>query len=291
MKNEFSLIQATTGQLPAYTLTQQAIALKESALESAALIGKVTNAEENTMAVEAQKGLKEIIALAEKQRKAAKEPLLQLGRQLDAAVAAWVREVDEEYGRISNLVTDFAAAEMRRVREEEEIQRRRLAEIEAQRQAELRRIAEEQARKEREAREAKEAAERAAREAKNQKEREAAAKAAADAELKRKEAEIAAAASVVQSQAVEEKAASAAYAESRPVEATRTAGQVVTYDWKITVTNPYELARCCPDCVKIEPLLTPIKTKLNAGVTVPGIKAEKFIKANVRAGGQKVIEV
>lgn len=90
---------------------------------------------------------------------------------------------------------------------------------------------------------------------------------------------------------VEDKAAEVAYVESRPIAATRAAGEVVKWDWEITVTNRFELARCHPDCVKIEALLTPIKAALNAGRTVVGIEAKKIKVADVRATTRRAIEV
>lgn len=283
MKEETALIVVSSAALPAFAFANQAAELKEAALQSSALIGRVTNADENSKAVGAQSALKDMLRLVERQRKKLKEPLLEAGRELDRQVAAWVTELEQEEGRISNLVTQFAEAEARRVREEEELQRRRLAEIERQRNEELRRLQAEQEAKERAAREAQAAAERAAREAKTAIDREAAKHAAEQAEQQRLAAERAAAESKQREQAIEDQAAAKMYAESRPVQPTREEGQIISYDWAITVTNPWELARCCPDCVKIEPLLTPIKTRLNAGASVPGVKAEKITKANVRS--------
>jgi len=183
-------------------------------------------------------------------------------------------------------------AEQRRIREEEELQRRELARINAEAQAELKRIADETARLEREAREAREAAERQAREATNKKQRAEAERARLEAEALRKESEKAQATAAEQVARVEEKAATAVYAESRPIQATREIGQVVKTDWEITVTNPYDLARCHPDLVKIEPILSGIKARLNEGLEVKGVSARKVTKAGVRAGlPQRAIDV
>lgn len=106
------------------------------------------------------------------------------------------------------------------------------------------------------------------------------------AELERIEREkreaLAAAKTAEQVAVIEETAAAKAYAAARPIETARVAGQVTRTDWTITVLNPYELAKFHPDCVKIEPLMTPIKTALNEGRTLKGIRAEKIIKADVR---------
>lgn len=292
MNPETSLIHSPAAVLPVFTLTSEATQLKESALTSAALIGKVENAEDNALAVNAQKELKRIQNLFEKERKKLKEPLLEAGRQLDRTVSAELFEIEKEAGRLQNLASDFQLSEQRRIREEEELQRRELARIEAEKQAELKRIADETARLEQEAREAREAAEKQAREATNKKQREAAAKAQQEAEALRKESERAQALAAEQSAKVEERAATAIYAESRPIQATRETGQVVKNDWDITVTNPYDLARFHPECAKIEPILTAIKARLNEGLEVKGVKASKKTVASVRAGlPQRAIDV
>ncbi len=217
-------------------------------------------------------------------------------------------DLEKEYGRLTNALSEFQLAEQRRVQEEERLQREEIARIEREKQAELKRIADEQAAREaearrvqaeidRKAREAQEAAAALVREATNKKQRAEAEKAAAEAKKladaafverqkvedvriqQQKEMQVAAA-------KVEETAAAATYVESRPVQATRQAGQVVKTDWEITVTNPWELAKFHPDCVKIEALLSPIKAALNEGRTVKGVKAEKKTVANVRVGSR-----
>ena len=283
MKTDLSLIVAGASQLPVFSLTADAKQLKANALEKAALIGRVTNSEENTRAVNAQRDLKAVQVGFEKQRKKLKEPLLEAGRQLDRTVNEEVDEIDREMGRIAQLTGEFQLAEQRRVREEEELQRRELARIEAEKQAELKRIEEERLRSEREAREAQEAADKAAREAKTKKERLEAERIAAEAEAKRLEAERATALAAQQAAKVEETAAAQTYVESRPIQTTRESGQIVNNDWEIEITNPYELAKYHPDCVKITPLLTPIKAALNDGREVKGVKAKKVITSNVRA--------
>lgn len=292
MTPETSLIASAASVLPVFTLTAEATQLKESALTTAALIGKVENAEDNALAVNAQKELKRIQNLFERERKKLKEPLLEAGRQLDRTVSNELAEIEKEAGRLQNLTSDFQLAEQRRIREEEELQRKEVARIEAEKQAELKRIADETARLEREAREAREAAERQAREATNKKQREAAEKARLEAEALRKESEKSAATAAEKSAQVEEKAATAIYAESRPIQATRETGQVVKTDWEITVTNPYDLARFHPNAVKIEPMLGEIKRMLNEGYEVKGVSARKVTKASVRVGlPQRAIDV
>jgi hypothetical protein len=74
-------------------------------------------------------------------------------------------------------------------------------------------------------------------------------------------------------------------AESVPVyEAVRTEGQRVVADWDVSVSNPYELAKFHPACVKITPLLGEIKTLLRQGISVKGIVATPVVRAGVRVG-------
>jgi predicted secreted protein len=72
-----------------------------------------------------------------------------------------------------------------------------------------------------------------------------------------------------------------------PPQPVRAEGQVVKTDWNITVTNPYELAKFHPACVKIEARLSEIKQLLNDGITVKGITATKVTKASVRVSSDR----
>ena len=278
------IILADKPILPPISISPAALALRDQALAGASLIGKVENADENTKAVRAAIELKRIAQAFERQRKELKEPLLDAGRKLDRIVATELLDVNKELGRIENLTSGFQLAEQRRMREEAELQRKELERIEAERQAELWRIAREQEEIQRKAREAAEAAAKLAADAKNKKDREAARLAAEEARKQAVEAQKAAALAADESRRVQEAAQNAAMAEAKPITATRAVGQLVKTDWEITVINPYELAKFHPDCVKIEPLLTPIKQALNAGITVKGVRAEKKTVASVRVG-------
>jgi len=288
---ETSLILAPAPAFLEPSLNQTLIEMGELALAAAALIGKVENAAENKAAVDAQKGLKEFCRIVEKERVRLNEPALEYSRALMRCKEKAVLDKEQEYGRISNLVSDFQLKERRRVAEEQRKQQEELDRIERERQEELKRIADEQARVELEAKEAREAAERLASEAKSKKQREAAATAQADAKRLADAAQVQAATAQAQSAKVEEKAAEAAYIESRPIVSTKASGQRVVEDWEIQVVNPYELARLHPECVRVEPLLTPIKAALNAGRTINGITFKKIVVSGVRATGRRVVEV
>ena len=305
--NSTDLILADKPTLPVFQIAPGALALRDNALAGAALIGKVENAAQNEQAVKAHIALKAIASSFEKARKTLKEPLLEAGRQLDRCVAKELADVEKEIGRIATLSAGFQLAEQNRIREEQELQRRELERIEREKQAEIARVAREAAEAERKAREAteakareeREAAAKLAREATNKKQREAAEAARVEAEKRAELAKIEAARLAEENAAkaaaemarIQESADAARLAEAKPIESTRTFGQVVKTDWEITVVNPYELAKFHPDCVKIEPLLTPIKQALNMGIAVKGIRAEKKITAGVRLATAAAIEV
>lgn len=311
---ENSLIIASTRALPTFELNTPAKEAITKALVAAALIGKVVDLDSKLIAVRAQQELKGVITALEKSRVELKEPILIAGRKLDGLIAAEKLPLEKEFGRVSNVVKDFDDSERRRVAEEERLQQLELERIEREKQAELKRIADEQAAREAEARRIQEESDRKVREAQeaaaalaaaatNKSQRESAERARqealavqarAEVERQNRENELRAKSesSAAQSAAISEKAAEQTYIESRPIEMTRVDGQVTKTDWEITVLNPWELAKYHPDCVKIEPLLTPIKAALNEGRTIKGIRAEKIIKAGVRVRADRnLIEV
>lgn len=110
----------------AVSFTPQAVQLRDSALEVAALVGKVTNSSEQEDAVRAQTELQRILQLAEKARKAAKEPVLTFGRRIDDAAKEFIAELNSEMTRVSGLVASFQHLEQARLRAAENA---RLAEI------------------------------------------------------------------------------------------------------------------------------------------------------------------
>lgn len=305
----------------------QATKMKEEALGMAALVGKVENAAENEKAFAAQSALAELRRQVEKARVAAKEPVLDFGRKIDAAAKAFVSDIGNEEMRIATLIGDFQQLEQAKARAAEKARQLEAERVERERQAELRRIAEEQARVERERQaelrriaEAEQAAKRAldaeraradqlAREATNAKER-------AEAEKRRKEMEIRAAKEREESERARielERAQALAASESHkafdaanerfnneqaavvsaPVAApVRAEGQTVKTDVEITVSDIWLLAKAHPTCVKIEPRIAEIKTLLAAGVKVAGIITKEVTKSSARTAYQpKAIDV
>lgn len=292
MSEDNQIIVAEKPVLPPFAIAPAALQLRDNALAGSALIGKVENKEQNEAAVAAHAALDKIAKSFRKERERLNQPFLQASRDLMKAVETELIEVDQEIGRVANLRRDFRLAEERRIREEQELQRRELARIEAEKQAELTRIAVAQAEAERQAREAAAAAARLAQEATNKKQREAAVAAKAESDRLAAIATEQAKAAAAKTQMITEAAQVASFAESKPIVATRAPGESNRTDWEIVVVNPYELAKFHPDCVRIEPLLTPIKSALNAGITVKGVRAEKKFTAGVRQfPGRPAIDV
>ena len=224
-----------------------------------------------------------------------------------------IAEEQEAQRRELARIESERIAELARIERERQDAERKAAEQIAAAAREARRIEDQHIAAEQSAIAAEQAAQRAAEEATNAPQREAAARAAREAAAARTEAERQAAEArraneLATSEAARASTAAAtehAYAiaaateradaarsiESAPINATRAAGQVVKDDWKIEITNPWELAKYHPDCVKIEALLAPIKRLLTEGVQVKGVRAEKITVSTVRAGTRTAIDI
>lgn len=110
---------------------------------------------------------------------------------------------------------------------------------------------------------------------------------------RQKQEELAKAQTVEQVAEIQERICEQVRAVSAPVEVPKAEGQIVRYEWEITVPNPHLLAKERPDCVRIEPDLRAIKDLLNAGVEIKSIKAKRVINSTVRTGTRqpKVLDV
>lgn len=297
--------QLVTGgfQFTPFVIKPEVLALREEALSVSALIGKVENSAQNEKSAAARKQIKSLLSLFETSRKKLKEPILEAGRQLDRVVETERQELLKEDGRLENLEKDFIRAEMRRRAEEEELQRKELERIEAEKQAELLRIAREQAAREQEAariaaeaervaREEREAAERLAREATNKKERAAAEAARIESDKRAAEAKAKADKLAAESQAryeaesaaAAERAAQAGQIESKPPEIMRARGQTVKKVWVIDQINDFQLMKARPDLVrKIEWDMTGLKQALeDSEGKVTGVTAHADINVGNR---------
>lgn len=118
------------------TFTQEADKLKEAALESSALIAQVTSAEENARAVQAQQNIHGLLATIEKARKAAKDKPHRLGKSIDDRAKDFIRDLNEEMGRISALVGSFQQLEQAKANAATQAINDEISEIERARAAE-----------------------------------------------------------------------------------------------------------------------------------------------------------
>ena len=115
-------------------ITTTALALRDDALASAALVGKVRNAEEQAHAVDAQKQLKTIINATEKSRKDVKAPIIEFGKLIETKAREFRAELDSEFERVSRAVSDFQSLEAEKARAAEALKIRELARIERERE-------------------------------------------------------------------------------------------------------------------------------------------------------------
>lgn len=283
-------------RIPDIVFSKEEMKSSEECFEESALLAIVKDAESNKAVTAAQVKHARKKRLYQSWRKTLTEPLLQAKRKIDELCNGLSDKHEKEAARLGLLNSNFEIAERKRVFEEQEIQRKRLEEIERQRQAEIERIATEQRAKEREAIEARIKAELETAAAKSDAERYAAKMARFESDrlaaIANKSAEKANSAA----EAIQTKAAEAARIESKPIESTRSAGQVFADDWEIVVTNPYEIARYYPDCCTVTILVGAVKARIKAGLefdknfTMKGITFTRKLKANVRTG-KGVIDV
>jgi hypothetical protein len=267
-----SLAIVPTGsvELPTFTLSPQFLLDRDDAIAGAALIGRVTNAQENLTAVEAQRGIMSLTREVENARKKIKEPILDLSRRIDATARAAVQPLEVALMPLCDMLSDFAGAERERARVEAE-------RIEAERQTALRAAAELAA-----------AAERAIRE----EERLRTMAATTRAEEDRIAAEAAAARERAMQQQVRaiEIAGERAAFDTQAHAPARADGQTVRMEWEVTVNDIWALARGHPACVRIEPRLTEIKSLLDLGTKIAGVSAKRVPVVSVRTA-HKHIEV
>src|SRR5437667_7363566 len=115
--------------------------LKDAALEKAAVIGKVTNAEEQQAAVDAQKAIAVMLKHVETSRKNLLAPILAFTKLVNEEALApkgkFVEDLVGEDFRIGKMVSDFQALELAKVRAAQAAENERLLSIERERQKQL----------------------------------------------------------------------------------------------------------------------------------------------------------
>jgi len=127
MSESLILISHDSGSVAATDAAQQLI---EEALSLGALIGSVRTPEENEAANKAQVALKTVRKQIEEAYRAAKDPLVHIGRKLDVTFRMLTDELDKENGRIAHLAGEFGLAENRRLAAERALAQEALAKLE-----------------------------------------------------------------------------------------------------------------------------------------------------------------
>lgn len=270
------------------SFNDSAIIVRDEALALSALIGRVSTAEEQVAAVEAQKALRGVLKSIEEARKACKEPILDFGRQIDAIAAAFRKSVEDEEIRVASLVGNFQQAQIAKRLAAEAAARLEQQKIEAARKAELDRIAREEAAERRrldaEAREAQ----RKIDEAKNAEEAEKAKALALDLERQKQLAE---AQTLQQRDLINSRADEEAKAAKPAVVVPTVKGQRVTDRLVVRSFDVWKVAKHRPDLVDITLRMAEINVLINTGVVIPGIETEREVRSTVTASRPTVVNV
>ena len=218
----------------------KAVAARDEAIENAHLVVTIRTHNQAVAGADALRGLRAITKAVESSRTAAKAPVLELGRRIDAAAKEFNASAEAEIARITAMLTAH-----------ETEQRRIDAEAERKRQEEARRRqAEEAARLAEIARQQQEAA-RAERAAVNERER-------AAAEARRVAAEQAAA---IERAAAAERQANLPVVTERP----KVTGTVVREEWNFDVLDLKAFAETYPDLVEITVRRSAVLEKIRLG--------------------------
>lgn len=274
----------------AVAVMPDAEALKVVALESSALIGRVSNSAQNALAVESQQQLKQLANAVEKARKAVKEPFLDKCREIDNKAKLFNAEIDAEYQRLSDLTVQYQRDQAAIVAERESERLAEIARVEAEQRAEQERIA--KAAAEVEAKRVAELLRIAAAEtqARNDKEKTKLAeqRAKVESEAKEQAAKLEAESARQQELAAQEQLAIG----TAPIKSDRAEGQIVKKSYDFEVVDIHRLATHRRDLVKIEPRRMEILDAIKDGSPVPGLRVFEKITTSTRAQkGQKVLDV
>jgi hypothetical protein len=275
MSTTTSLILAGEGW--GVSISPEAEAQKLELIEKASV---VTTVNDNATADAARAHVKSLAAmrnLVEKSRKAIKEPVLQVGRDIDARAAEFVADLVGHEKRLSGLIGDHAAEIERKRQEALREQRRIEAEAaEAQRRADQQRAAEEAAR-------AKAAADAEA--ARLQAEREAAAADDDDIDAQIAAAEAIDAANAARKKSADEAEASRQAEVARQAEADRRAAEArqaslvahtqatsgVKFEYEFSVTDIHALYAAHPTFVSIAVRTADVKAYLKQQTGEPSL--------------------
>ena len=236
------------------SLAPTAVEARDAALVLSALIGRVTDVRSQETAVAAQREIRGLIKEIEKTRKVVKAPVLDYAHQIDQTARDFVTPLEEEDVRLGDLVSEFQEAQMAIAREVEQRRQEELTRLQAEQQAALR------------------ATQKAI----------MAEAATAGSEAER---EVLVSRATAKIQRQEDLHRQALEAVGGPVVPVKAEGQMVRVVPKFEVTDLWQLARCHPGLVRIEPNRAEINEVLSRGVrSIAGLRIWEETVSSVRVG-------
>lgn len=134
---EESLILAPPAPVEKIKLSPEAEQMMEVALSGAALIGKVTNADENAAAAAAQMELKRVVNLFEKSGEEVRAPHTKFNKDVIAFVKEHIADASRELDRVSTNIATFHQLEMAKQRAAENAANESLTQLERDRETAL----------------------------------------------------------------------------------------------------------------------------------------------------------
>jgi DNA repair exonuclease SbcCD ATPase subunit len=242
-----AILDIRGAQHVALSITEEALALKASALHNAGAISEVGNKETLDKAAAVVSEIKGILKKLETSRTEIKRPVLDLGKRIDTVAQEYATELVLQANRLQASISAYYRAEA----EKTEAQRKMLEAL-----AEKRRL-----KAEAEARAAEEERRRLEAEARAEASREKAAALAKEAAERQAEADAA-------------RLKAEASAPPAPVAAPARAEKMsVRKVWKHKVTNIHQVYQHKPELVNLEPRTHAILAEIRAGMTdCPGLE-------------------
>jgi len=121
--NEETNTMILSGQGYDFSIAPEALVQKQQLLDAASSVVLVTSNDESADAAFHMRRLAQMRILVEKSRKEIKEPVIRIGKEIDAAAAGFLIEIDAEEGRIRSLIGNHASAMLALKQEAEEKER------------------------------------------------------------------------------------------------------------------------------------------------------------------------
>jgi hypothetical protein len=100
-------------------ITKDAYHLRGEALNAARAVGRVENDQQQAIAVEALRLLKELRSGMEASRKAIKAPVLSLGRKIDDIAANFLEDAGKQEGRLQGMINHYQRKQLEQRREQQ----------------------------------------------------------------------------------------------------------------------------------------------------------------------------